>query len=243
MTLYVAEINGRAIAAFPSDSQQAADAFVGGMNDDGNGFRADLLAFELWDQTGATLTARPANNFEVEEWSASLAKARQNGHVEDESDWRCFFVDGRTRSRKDFGSSDWTLKDISRKLAEIDLAMLVTHTQDGRISGRPMNNSRNQEYRGETYFLTSDRTRMVADIERNPNVAISYCGQERPTISITVQGDAELLRDKDKLKAYWSEDLARWFPRGLDTPDLILLRIRASRIHYWDGGKEGELTL
>lgn len=243
MTIYVAEVNGRAIAAFPSDSQEAAEAFVGGKNNDGNAFRADLHVFELWDQASATLTARPASKFESEEWSASLAKAQQNGQVDDESDWRCFFVNGQTRSRQDFGSSSWTLKDISRKLAEIDLVMLMTHTHEGGISGRPMNNGRNDEYRGETYFLTSNRTRMVADIERNRSVALSYCGLEKPTISITVQGEAELVRDKDAFKAHWTDDLTRWFPRGLDTPDLILIRIRASRIHYWDGEKEGEVKL
>ncbi len=138
---------------------------------------------------------------------------------------------------------NWTLHDISQKLRDIDLAILMTHAQNGKIAGRPMSNIRDVEYSGDSFFLTSDQTRMVADIERDPNVALSYAGSGKPTILITVQGEAELIRDKRAFKQHWREELARWFPSGLDTPHLVLIKVHASRVHYWDGENEGEIVV
>lgn len=95
--------------------------------------------------------------------------------------------------------SEWTLDDISEKLRDIDFAMLLTHTESGEIAGRPMSNNRDVEYDGDSYFFTSEQTRTVADIERDRKVALSYRGREgllgKPPVFITVQGEAELIRD------------------------------------------------
>ncbi len=34
-----------------------------------------------------------------------------------------------------------------------------------------------------------------------------------------------------------------WFEQGIDTPGLVLIKVAAERIHYWDGKDQGELTL
>ena len=55
--------------------------------------------------------------------------------------------------------SDWTLEDVSEKLRSIDFAMLLTRTESGEISGRPMSNNRDVEYDGDAFFFTSEETR------------------------------------------------------------------------------------
>ncbi len=37
--------------------------------------------------------------------------------------------------------------------------------------------------------------------------------------------------------------LERWFKDGVDTPGLVLIKVHAGRIHYWDGEDEGEVNL
>jgi general stress protein 26 len=69
--------------------------------------------------------------------------------------------------------SEWTLDDISEKLREIDFAMLMTHAETGDIAGRPIATTATSNI-GDSYFLTSEQTRTVADIERDPRVALSY---------------------------------------------------------------------
>jgi len=148
---------------------------------------------------------------------------------------------------KDQAVSNWTLREISEKVRDIDFAMLLTRTESGEIAGRPMSNNRDVEYDGDSFFFTSDETRSVSDIKRHPLVALSYTGRKgllgQPPIFITVQGEAELIHDKREFEAHWVKDLERWFKKGTDTPGLVLIKVHASRIHYWDGENEGEVVV
>ena len=49
--------------------------------------------------------------------------------------------------------------------------------------------------------------------------------------------------DKDEFKAHWTEDLERWFEDGVETAGLVLIKVHASRIHYWDDENEGEFAV
>lgn len=141
----------------------------------------------------------------------------------------------------------WTLSDVSEKVRDIDFAMLLTCTESGEIAGRPMSNNRDVEYDGDSFFFASDEARSVTDIERHPQVALSYTGRKgllgQPPVFIIVQGEAELIRDKAQFQAHWVKDLERWFTEGPDTPGLVLIKVHASRVHYWDGENEGELEV
>ena len=143
--------------------------------------------------------------------------------------------------------SDWTFSDISEKVRDIDFAMLLTRTESGEIAGRPMSNNRDVEYDGDSFFFTWEQARSVADIERDPKVALSYSGSKgllgQPPVFIAIQGEAELIRDKAEFEAHWAKGLERWFKDGVDTPGLVLIKVHANRIHYWDGENEGEVVV
>ena len=139
-----------------------------------------------------------------------------------------------------------TLADLSEKMRDIDFAMLSTRTEGGAIAARPMSNNREVEYDGDSFYFTSDETRTVQDITREPQVGLSFLGKSgllgtRPFF-VAVEGRGELIRDKAQFAAHWTSDLDRWFEQGVDTPGLVLVKVAAERMHYWDGEEEGELT-
>ncbi len=140
-----------------------------------------------------------------------------------------------------------TLADLSSKMRDIDFAMLSTHTQGGAIGARPMSNNREVDYDGNSYYFTHDSTRMIQDIESDSQVGLSFLGKsgiigQRPFF-VAVEGRAELIRDKAAFAEHWTKDIDRWFEDGIDTPGLVLIKVHASRVHYWDGEDEGELTI
>lgn len=140
-----------------------------------------------------------------------------------------------------------SLADLSEKMRDIDFAMLSTHTESGAIAARPMSNNREVDYDGDSYYFTWDQSRMVEDIDRDPQVGLSFLGKSgllgmRPFF-VAVEGRADLIRDKAKFADHWTKDLDRWFEQGIDTPGVVMIKVRAERVHYWDGEDEGELSL
>jgi general stress protein 26 len=140
-----------------------------------------------------------------------------------------------------------TLAELAEKMRDVDFTMLSTRAQDGTIGARPMSNNRDVDYDGDSWFFTCGDTRTVADIGRDPQVGLSLQGKSgllgKPPIFISVEGRAELIRDRAMFAEHWNEDLEAWFDQGIDTPDLVLIKVHAERIHYWDGKEEGELLL
>lgn len=143
--------------------------------------------------------------------------------------------------------STMTLSDISKEMRDIDFAMLSTHTPGGGIAARPMSNNGDVEYDGDSFFFALDHTHVVSEIERDPHVGLSLQGRKglfgTPPIFIAVEGNATLIRDKAEFETHWTSDLTSWFEEGVDTAGLVLIKVHASRIHYWDGTDEGELTI
>lgn len=143
--------------------------------------------------------------------------------------------------------TDQTLPDIAAKMRGIDIAILSTKTQGGQIANRPMSNNGDVTYDGNSYYFTYEEAHTVGEIERDPNVALGFAGKDgvftRNSLYIAVEGRAELIRDKAAFKKHWTPDLDEWFEQGVDTPNLVLIKVHAQRIKYWDGLEEGEVKL
>lgn len=140
-----------------------------------------------------------------------------------------------------------TLADLSDRMRDIDFTMFSTRAADGRIAARPMSNNQEVDYNGDSYYFSYDDARTIEDIGRDNQVGLSFQGTSgmlgmRPFF-VAVEGTAELIRDKAQFEQHWTSDLDRWFKEGVDTPGLILIKVHAQRVHYWDGEDEGEVSL
>jgi general stress protein 26 len=140
-----------------------------------------------------------------------------------------------------------SLAALAEKMKDIDFAILSTRTDGGAIASRPMSNNREVAFDGDAFFFTCEDTRMVADVAADPRVGLAYQGKSgmlgmRPFF-LAVEGRAELIRDKAQFAAHWTGGLDRWFEKGVDTPGLVLLKVAAVRVHYWDGEEEGEIEV
>ena len=94
-----------------------------------------------------------------------------------------------------------------------------------------MSNNGDVEYGGTSYYFTFEQARTVADIEANPKVALGFTGEGgifSDAIYVAIEGNAELIRNKAILKAHWTSDLDRWFDKGVDTPNIVLIKVKAN---------------
>ncbi|MBW9090742.1 pyridoxamine 5'-phosphate oxidase family protein [Rhizobium wenxiniae] len=139
-----------------------------------------------------------------------------------------------------------TMEELSKKLSKIDFCMFNTNGPESIVS-RPMSNNGDVEYDGDSWFFSYVDTKKVADINRDTGVTLSFTAPPsmlgKPGIFIAVNGQAELIRDKAQFQEHWTKDLDRWFPEGTDTPGIVLIKVSAQAIEYWDGEENGRLQL
>ena len=143
-------------------------------------------------------------------------------------------------------SETLTLDHVAGAMKGIDIAILSTHGEDNAIASRPMSNNRDVKYDGTSYFFSYEGASCIADIRRNSNVALGYssnAGIFSGAIYVTTEGTAEIILDKTAFEQHWTPDLDVWFEKGIDTPGLVLLKIRANRLKVWEKNKERELII
>lgn len=141
--------------------------------------------------------------------------------------------------------SAMTMETLSEKLGSIDFCMFNTHGASGRMNSRPMSNNGDVEYDGDSWFFSYEKTSKVTEIEGNSEVALTFTAPPsllgKPGIFILINGKASLIRDKAQFEAHWVKDLDRWFPDGIDTPGIVLIKVSAHSITYWDGEDNGHI--
>lgn len=124
------------------------------------------------------------------------------------------------------------IKKLSQLIQGIKVAMLTTIDENGKIHSRPMM-TQQIEPDGQLWFFTDVSTHKVQEVDKNHQVQINYAsGEKNRFVSIT--GNCQLVRDREKAKAMWRPIYKAWFPNGLEDPNLALLRVQIEQAEYWD---------
>ena len=130
---------------------------------------------------------------------------------------------------------------IAKKMKDLDICMMSTNGPRGVVNTRPMSNNRDVKYNGESFFFSYTDTRKVKDIKRTASVSLSFTGKSGSYI--IVNGKARLIKDKRRWEDHWDDSLNQWFKKGMDTPGIVLIAVKASHIKYWDKYREGDIEL
>ena len=143
-------------------------------------------------------------------------------------------MDQSTYRREQLGKLGELIKDIR-------VAMLTTADDYGSLRSRPMA-SQQAELHGDLWFFTGLETTKVEDLQRHPQVNVSFADPERQNY-VSVSGPATLVNDRQKMEELWSPWLRTWFPRGLADPNLALLQVQVEQAEYWDAPSSAMVQL
>ncbi|HSL77658.1 MAG TPA: pyridoxamine 5'-phosphate oxidase family protein [Candidatus Limnocylindrales bacterium] len=136
-------------------------------------------------------------------------------------------------------SNTWTaeaIEDIAGLMKDMDICMFVTRS-NGSMRKRPMSNNGKVEWDGDSWFFSFRDSAKVEEIEADLSVELAYIATERGTW-MSLEGTAEVVEDDAKKREVWEDSLAGWFKEGPDDDKVVLLKVRASRIHAWTDGQE-----
>lgn len=122
---------------------------------------------------------------------------------------------------------------VADLVSRAKVAMLTTMTQEGRHVSRPMG-LQEADFDGDLWFFAYDDSAKAAQIRANPGVNVSFSDTENHSWT-SVAGRAQIVHDRRKAEQLYSSILNSWFPDGLETPGLTLIRIEADTAEYWEG--------
>lgn len=126
------------------------------------------------------------------------------------------------------------LERLREIVKDIDFCMLTTVDEDGHLHSRPMSVNGEIDPNGDLWFFTRASSHKAAEIGNAPGVNASFADTDK-NCYVSMSGNAELVRDREKIKQLWKPQFQAWFPDGVDEPDLALLRVRVEQAEYWDG--------
>jgi general stress protein 26 len=129
---------------------------------------------------------------------------------------------------------------VKELIKDARICMLTTMTGDGRHVSRPMA-LQDVEFDGDLWFFTYSDSDLVEQIGSNPqvNVAFSDSGQHA---WISISGTAARTDDPAKAKELWNPMLKAWFPDGLETPNLTLVKVHGETAEYWEAAHSSRVV-
>jgi general stress protein 26 len=133
-------------------------------------------------------------------------------------------------------TQDEKLGKLREIVKAVDICMLTTVDERGELHSRPMSNNREIEFDGDLWFFTYGSSHKVDEVGRVPKVCASFADVDAQQYA-SLTGRAEVVRDRAKIEELWQPPLRAWFPEGVDTPDIALLKVSVERAEYWDGSQ------
>ncbi|MBS1795145.1 MAG: pyridoxamine 5'-phosphate oxidase family protein [Acidobacteria bacterium] len=124
-----------------------------------------------------------------------------------------------------------TLEKLNELIKDIEIAMLTT-ISGGKLHSRPMA-TQEAEFDGDLWFFTSKQTHKAGEIAKDNRVNVSYSEPEDNRF-VSMSGTAELVDDREKIEELWSPVYEAWFPKGLEDPNIVLLKVTVDCAEYWD---------
>ncbi|MEV4657652.1 pyridoxamine 5'-phosphate oxidase family protein [Micromonospora sp. NPDC049301] len=121
------------------------------------------------------------------------------------------------------------------------ICMLTTIAVDGRQVSRPMG-LQEIEFDGDLWFFAHADSAKIRQIRVNPEVNVAFSDQKR-NAWVSVSGTATEGFDRARAERLWNPLLTTWFPDGLDTPGLTLIKLHASSAEYWDSPSSAMVNL
>jgi general stress protein 26 len=125
------------------------------------------------------------------------------------------------------------LEKIRELIKEIDFCMLTTCDESGDLHSRPMSTNGAVEFDGDIWFFTYGATHKVREIGDQERVNVSFADIDNQRY-LSLSGSAQLVRDKEKMAQLWKPELKAWFPKGLEEPDIALIKVTVKKAEYWD---------
>lgn len=124
------------------------------------------------------------------------------------------------------------LHTIREIIEDVEVGMLTTISKEGLPSSRPMQVQKVDE-QGRIWLFTTSSSLLANQIHLNPRVQITFSDSKKNKF-LTASAIASTIADVSQMRELWHPSLKAWFPDGLETLGLILLKLNVQEAEYWN---------
>ena len=122
------------------------------------------------------------------------------------------------------------LKDL---VEEIYVCLFCTNLKvDDGATCRPMG-AQDVDEQGDIWFFSDAASDKNAEIKADKNVQLFFAHPGKNSYMV-VNGQAEIIVDRNKIEALWSPLVKTWFKEGKDDPNISLIKVTTNNAYYWD---------
>ncbi len=129
---------------------------------------------------------------------------------------------------------------VKELVKDARICMLTTMTSDGKHVSRPMA-VQDVEFDGDLWFFAYSDSDLVAQVTAYPQVNVSFSDSKQHAW-VSISGAAEQRDDPAKAKELWNPLLKAWFPDGLETPNLTLVKVHTDSAEYWESAHSSKVV-
>lgn len=120
-------------------------------------------------------------------------------------------------------------------LEDANVVMLSTLGEDASIACRPMALRKVDALQPlQLWFLTREATGTVDQVDHHPTACVTFQCDER-NVYVVMHGRADVVRDRDRIRASWRPMDSVFFPEGPDAESLCLVRVLPTHAVVWQG--------
>lgn len=133
------------------------------------------------------------------------------------------------------------LAKIKKVIESLRICMFTTLHADGLMHSRPMSTAQ-VDADGAIWFFSNETSEKTFDINNNPLVNLTYT-DEKNSIYYSIKGYAKTIKEKATIQTLWNPILKVWFPKGVEDPDICLIKVDLHNVEYWDASSSKMVQL
>ena len=125
------------------------------------------------------------------------------------------------------------VKKLKDTVEEIGTCLFCTNlkTDDGSTC-RPMS-AQEVDYEGNLWFFSDVRSDKNREIKLHKDVQLFFAHPGKSSYMV-VNGEAEIVIDRNKTEDLWSPLAKTWFKDGKDDPNISIIKVHTKSAYYWD---------
>ena len=125
------------------------------------------------------------------------------------------------------------VEKLRKMVKEIDICLFCTNLKnDEGETCRPMS-AQEVDDEGNIWFMSDVHSDKNREIKQDKRVQLFFSHPGKSAY-IVVNGDAEILTDREKIEEIWTPFAKTWFKEGKDDPNISLLKVQTRSAYYWD---------